>query len=281
METVDYLRLSVTNRCNLLCPYCHKEGNNDSNYEMNFSDIKIRLESAYKNGFAKLKITGGEPLMRDDIAEIVKTANEIGFKDISITTNGILLSKFAFDLKKAGLNRINIGCDSLSSLVVKNVDGIRDGLKACHDAGFDKIKINMLVLKGINDDEIWSMIDFARENKCSLQLIELINLNVDSLFFSKHHISLSDIENELAKKAKMVIKRDLQNRTVYDLNGVYVEIVGPSKEHFCKGCKKLRITSDGKLKTCIMDDLHYDFIDNDSIRKALDRKVIFDESRCK
>ena len=231
------------------------------------------MKSAKQAGIKKIKITGGEPLLRKDIVEIVKTIKKNNFEDISMVTNGILLEKYARDLKLAGLDRINIGCDSLNVDFPKNKNNIMNGLIAAKKAGLYPIKLNMVVLKDINNNEINKMIEFARENNAILQLIELINTNKE--FYSKHYFSLENIEKELEKKAVSVIQRKMHNRRQYDLGDVKVEAVRPFQNKFCKHCSRLRITSDGKIKPCLLrnDDL-IDFTNNESLVKAIKLKEV-------
>ena len=157
------LRISVTQKCNLKCPYCHNEGQLKSDNEMSLEKIKRIADAAKAAGIKKIKITGGEPLLRKDIVEIVKAFK--GFEDISMVTNGVYLDKYAFKLKKAGLHRINIGCDSLKNKHLQNRKNMIKGLNACKKAGFSNLKLNMVVLKGVNDSEIKDLIGFAKKNK--------------------------------------------------------------------------------------------------------------------
>lgn len=248
---IDSLRVSVTQNCNLNCPYCHKEGNLETKNELSLDEINNIMKESKKIGIKKIKITGGEPLLRKDIVDIVRIAKENNFEDISLVTNGILLHKYAKELKKAGLNRVNIGCDSPSSnILLKNIKNIKKGLESAKEAGLKPIKLNMVVLKDTNDKEIGNMIEFARENNAILQLIELINLNNE--FYKKHFFDLKNIEEELEKKACRVIKKKMQNRKQYDLGNVLIEVIRPSHKLFCKNCRRIRVTSDGKLKPCLM-----------------------------
>jgi len=265
---IDSLRISVTQKCNLKCPYCHKEGQLFSEKELGLEEIGEMMKSARESGIKKIKITGGEPLLREDIVEIVKIIKNNGFEDISLVTNGILLEKYAKGLNEAGLNRVNIGCDSLTSPYLKNKNNIIRGLKAAKNAGLHPIKINMVVLSGINDNEIGKMIEFAKENDAILQLIELIN--TDKNFYSKHYFSLEKIEKEFEKKAKAVVKKEMQNRKQYDLGDVKVEVVRPFHNKFCKYCRRLRVTSDGKIKTCLLrNDNLIDFTNKESFLEAI------------
>ena len=274
MKEINSLRLSVTQRCNLSCPYCHREGELNPAKEISMEKIEEIIKNAKSIGIKKIKITGGEPLVREGITDVIRIIKKYNFEEISLVTNGFLLDKYAFELKEAGLNRVNIGCDSLSSsILLKNVENIKSGLRAAKEAGLTPIKLNMVVLKGINDKEIAKMIEFARENDAVLQLIELIN--IDDEFYKKHYFSLKEIEKELEKKAIIVVKKEMHNRRQYDLGDVMIEIVRPFTKDFCQNCTRLRITSDGRIKPCLMrNDNLIDFKDKCSLIEAIKEKGV-------
>ncbi|OQX21003.1 MAG: cyclic pyranopterin phosphate synthase [Candidatus Altiarchaeales archaeon A3] len=273
---ITLMRLSVTQKCNLNCPYCHREGDGDKNRcgkEISVSEIKGVMRAASELGIKKVKITGGEPLLRNDIVEIVKEISEIeSIKDISMTTNGFFLDKFAYDLKNNGLNRVNIGCDSLSSSILqKNIGNIEKGLKSAADAGLNPIKINMVVLKGINESEIGKMMEISKRYNAILQLIELIPTG--KIFFDKFFFSLEGIEKELERKASKVFVRDVNFRKQYFVDGAVVEVVRSHlNRNFCKNCRKIRITSDGFIKPCLMKNdnlIKINFSSDEEIMKSL------------
>lgn len=275
---VDSLRLSVTQRCNLDCPYCHKEGELDnSGQEVSLVKIKKMINTAKELGFKKIKITGGEPLLRSDIIEIIRIIRKNNFEDVSLVTNGMLLGKYAKQLSEDGLHRVNIGCDSLNSnFLSKNRENIEPGLKAAKASNLCPIKLNMVILKGVNDSEIGSMIEFARRNDLILQLIELISTNND--YYAKYRFDLAQVEKNLEGKAVRIIKRKSNNRKQYDLGNVLVEVVRPLHKSFCRNCRKLRVTSDGKLKPCLMlNNNLVEFKDKRSFIKAIKERVIFND----
>jgi len=199
-----------------------------------------------------VKITGGEPLLHPQIIEIVRKFAETGkLKDLSLVTNGILLEKMARALKSAGLMRINIGLDSLCNSTVKILDNIKNGLNTVKTVGFNVIKLNMVLLKGINDEEIEQMIAFAKENGFILQIIELIES--DAEFYHRFHMNLTEIEQDLARRAIKVLTRQYQDRKQYYLEtGAIVEVVHPMHNpEFCKNCHTLRVTHDFKFQPCL------------------------------
>jgi cyclic pyranopterin phosphate synthase len=243
---------------------------------MSFTTVKRILRAASLVGISHLKITGGEPLLREDLCEIIAFASSLSFSDISLTTNGILLAGIAHRLRRAGLSRLNIGCDSLSSSIPgKSRDAILPGLIAARDAGFEDVKVNMVVLRGVNDSEIEKMIDFAREHKVILQLIELIPTSDD--YYREYYVSLVPVEEHLKSIAKTSRIRELQGRRQYDLDGVTVEIVRPFHEMFCEKCTKIRVTSSGMIKPCLMrSDNLVEFCGVSSLLEAISYRRIYD-----
>jgi cyclic pyranopterin phosphate synthase len=274
---ITNLRISVTQRCNLNCSYCHKEGESAGSLsEISLKTIQKLVKCAGEMGVKSVKITGGEPLLRRDICEIIKSIAHIpGIEDVALTTNGILLQEYAYSLKRAGLNRVNIGCDSISSsIVAKRVENILPGLISAKKVGLEPIKINMVVLKDINHHKIKEMIKFVGKYKVILQLIELIPTR--NWYYQKHYFSLNTMEKELQKKAKKIEIREMQARKQYYLNNAIVEIVRPTHTLFCKYCTKIRVTSNGKIKPCLMrDDNLVEFKDKTSFIEALRRRSIF------
>ena len=254
-------RVSVTQRCNERCPYCHMEGElGNASTEMTLEEI-VRITSVVVGlGVGRVKLTGGEPLLRSDILQIVGAiAEHKGVKDLSMTTNGTLLAPVAEDLRRAGLDRVNVSVPSLipenfRDLTGGNLADAVSGVKAAVKAGLYPVKLNMLVLKGTNEGEVFEMINFARFNGVVLQLIELEPLGISDSFYSDHHYPLDGIEEKLEKQALEVRTRsDMQNRRIYFLPDVKVEVVNPIENtEFCAHCTRIRLTSDGKLKPCLM-----------------------------
>ena len=259
------LRISVTQRCNLNCPYCHREGETSSDAdsfrgEMTSEEIIRLTKIAVGLGISNIKLTGGEPLLRKDILDIVEgIANLRGLKDLSMTTNGVHLAFLAKDLKQKGLMRVNISLPSLNPKTYHNLmEGqlreVLNGIKTAVDASLHPVKLNMLILKDINDNEIEKMISFAERSGTILQLIELEPLNISQDYYKEHHLDLDAIQRQLKEQAFEVrTRKHMQNRKVYFLPKTKVEIVKPIENtEFCKKCTRLRITSDGKLKPCLM-----------------------------
>ena len=257
---VSNIRISLTPRCNLNCIYCHREGEVKPEKELSQEEIAEILRVAAKFGIRSVKFTGGEPLLRKDIIEIIRSVPP-GMES-SMTTNGTLLAQYAKGLKAAGMKRVNVSLDSVNHETYKKITGRNDldkvfeGIMAALDAGLTPIKINMVVLKGINDHEIDDFLAYIRGNRdLILQLIELMDFNN-----CDHHSQLNGLEDSLAARSKTIITRRMHHRKKYCLDGAEVEVVRPRhNSEFCKFCNRLRVTSDGKLKPCLLRaDNHID-----------------------
>ncbi|MBP3790815.1 MAG: GTP 3',8-cyclase MoaA [Methanobrevibacter sp.] len=256
------LRITLTNRCNVNCLYCHHDGMVKSKDEMTADELYTICKIAKKIGVRKIRLSGGEPLLKKDIVEIVEKIASLEFKDISMTTNGILLEKYAQELKDAGLDRVNVSLDTLNretfEFITKKdyLEDAKRGILKAVEVGLYPVKINMVIMKDINQDEIDDMFEFCKENDIVLQLIELIESeNCDDDKFSvDYHYKLDDIEKELADIADDVREREfMQGRKKYYIDGGEIEVVKPvDNAKFCANCSRLRITPDGKIKPCLL-----------------------------
>ena len=260
---LNSLRISVTQKCNLGCFFCHKEGETASNNEMTPEEIGKIAKVASELGMKKIKLTGGEPLLRDDLSEIVHKIAPYA-DEVSLTTNGVLLEKYAQKLHQAGLKRVNISLSSINPETFRKITGkdcgeqVKNSIRAALQSGLYPVKINMVVLRGINVDEIPRAIDFAQEASAILQLIEFQPIQQENIAYWKDfHYDLAPIEDWLESRAVSIEENPLHKRRRYVLekNGdrVYVEIVRPMHNSgFCHNCTRLRVTSNGKLKPCLL-----------------------------
>jgi cyclic pyranopterin phosphate synthase len=211
------------------------------------------MQLAARFGIRSIKFTGGEPLIRPDLLEIIRAVPP-GIES-SLTTNGILLADMAEDLKKAGLRRVNVSLDSLNHDTYKKITGsdrlneVLAGIDAALKAGLTPVKLNMVVLYGINDNEVDDFIHYVRGNRnLVLQLIELMHFKD-----CDYHGDLQGVESMLASRASEVLTRRMHHRKKYCLDGAEVEVVRPlHNTEFCAYCNRLRVTSDGKLKPCLL-----------------------------
>lgn len=250
---VSNLRVSLTSRCNLSCIYCHAEGENDPGDPLATDEIGEILRVARKLGIQHVKFTGGEPCLREDLAEIVSLVPE-GMES-SLTTNGTLFADIAFDLADAGLSRVNISIDSLDRETYRTITGrdclpdVLAGIEAAVDAGLTPVKLNVVILSGINDHEVDDFLSFVRGRRSLvLQLIELLEFRNCT-----YHRDLRDLEERLARNAREILTRRMHHRKKYCVDDAEVEIVRPlHNTEFCAYCNRLRVTSDGKLKPCLL-----------------------------
>ncbi len=257
---VDSIRISLTQRCNLRCFYCHLEGEiPKKTIEMTPEEIQRIVNLAVSFSIRKVKLTGGEPLMRSDILEIVNMIRDSrGVEEVSMTTNGIFLAGLAEGLKKAGLTRINVSLDTLNHERFKRITGstgleaVISGIREAVKTGLCPLKVNMVLLKGVNEDEVSKMIGFTKDHGLILQIIELESPDEDELY-KRYHVDLDDVESYIKNNARTVTVRRMHHRRKYGLrNGGEIEIVRPMHNtEFCQYCNRIRVTSDGKLKPCL------------------------------
>jgi cyclic pyranopterin phosphate synthase len=222
-----------------------------------------RIALIAKNiGIKKIRLSGGEPLIRNDIVDITSRVSDLEFKDVAITTNGTLLEKYASQLKDAGLNRVNVSFDSLNPetyrFITKSnyVDQVKKGIREAVEVGLYPVKVNMVVMQDLNHNEVWDMFQFCKDNGAILQIIELLKAEScpDDDFFDDYHYDIGIIEKKLTKKATDIKTRAfMQDRKKYFLEGGEIEVVRPmDNTEFCKNCTRLRITPEGKLKPCLL-----------------------------
>ena len=264
---LNNLRLAVTNECNYRCIFCHLEGDPLGEPArpgrlppiVTPREYGIVARAASLLGIDSFKITGGEPLIRRDIVDIVgELSGNAPGSDISMTTNGYMLSRLAAGLAEAGLKRVNISIHSLDEEKYRFITGVKglsmalEGLRAAQDQGF-KLKINMVVLKGVNEGEVFEVAKLAHSSGAVLQLIELHPVGLGAKFFTKYFYPLTLIEKKLVEMGAKVERRSLHNRPVYLLpEGVKVEIVRPhANPVFCAGCTRVRLSATGHLTPCL------------------------------
>jgi len=267
-RTFPYIRMSITDVCNFKCGYCLPNGyqvdKSDNRKFLQLDEIKRLAKCFSELGVCKIRITGGEPTVRKDFFEIIKILKvESGIKKVVITTNGYHLDKKAKLLVDSGLNGINISIDSLNPETFKNITGhdrlkeILQGIKDLQDLGFENIKINAVLLNGINSSEKdfnkWS--DFIKDNKIDLRYIELMQTGDNLEYFKKYHSSSKIFKNYLNKNnwIYQTLGRDAGPSLNY-VNPQYkgkFGIIAPYSKDFCKTCNRLRITSRGDLRLCL------------------------------
>jgi cyclic pyranopterin phosphate synthase len=256
---VTSLRVSVTQRCNLACFFCHREGEHDPVGEMTPEEIGGLVEIASELGVTKVKVTGGEPLMRGDIVDVTRLISA-SVREVSMTTNAILLPEKARLLKDAGLSRVNISLHSLKRESVERIAGVdclekvKAGIEAADEAGLKPIKLNFVVMKGLNSNEIPEMLRLSAKTGAILQLIEYQRLERGVARWGDLYYDLTPLERIWDVEAEKIVEQEMHRRKRYTLaDGATVEIVRPIHNTvFCANCNRLRLTSDGRLKPCLM-----------------------------
>ncbi len=259
------LRVSLTDRCNLRCNYCLPEEFSDwlPNEKLLTTDELIRvIQVAVNCGITEVRLTGGEPLLRPDIVEIVSQISQLeNAPQLSLTTNGIKLSSLAQQLKDAGLSRINVSLDTLrperfNELTHRDrFDDVQKGLKAAKDSGLAPIKINSVLMPGINDDEAAELLQWALDEGFHLRFIEQMPLDAGGIWNRAQMVTADDIFNKLEKSFTLtpVGARGSAPAEDFLINGgpAKVGIIASVTRPFCGDCDRLRLTSDGQIRSCL------------------------------
>lgn len=261
-RTIDYLRISVTDLCNLRCRYCMPESGvqkREHNEILSIEEIARFAGAAARTGVRKVRITGGEPLVRRGILELCRAVSQIPqINELTLTTNGILLEHMAEDLRKSGVGRVNISMDTLDdekySYMTRGGDIRRvfRGIDAARHAGLIPIKINVVLIGGFNDDEIVSFVDMTRENDVEVRFIELMPIGEGAHFWEKGYISNSTVLEKVPSLEP--VQEDVHGvAKMFKLPGALgrVGLINPISSHFCSSCNRLRLTADGMLKPCL------------------------------
>jgi len=264
---INYLRISVTDRCNLNCVYCTPPGmvRFSRTDVLSYEEIARVAAAAAVLGVSKVRLTGGEPLVRGWLSRLIKMLAAIpGIDDISVTTNGILLEKRAAELKAAGLKRVNVSLDSLDPARFERItrgghlDVALKGIEAARAAGLNPVKINVVVMGGVNDDEI---VDFARLTTTSgwnVRFIELMPF-VAETGLKGRFISMSEVQERLKLIGELQPCSGVTGNgpaRYFRLSGATgtLGFISPVSDHFCFSCNRLRLTADGKLRTCLLNN---------------------------
>ena len=260
-RNITYLRLSVTELCNMRCRYCMPEdGICKKQHEemLTQEEMILAVKAAVSLGISKLRITGGEPLVKPNILSICREASSIdGLREICLTTNGALLPSLALPLKDAGVQRLNISLDTLDTekfrYITRNGDlkQVLTGIEAALSAGFEKIKINTVLIGGFNDDEIPALADLTRQIPVDVRFIELMPMTQQDAFGPEAFLPFTVVNEKLPELSP--VKADGGVARLYRLPGAKgnIGLISPVSAHFCTDCNRLRITADGKIKPCL------------------------------
>lgn len=266
-RNISYLRLSVTDRCDLRCFYCLPRDHRDFVTPESWlkPDEVSRVVRIFNSlGVDHVRLTGGEPLVRRELPEIVQGIAAVeGLRDLSLSTNATRMNLFAERLHAAGIRRLNISLDTLDPVMFKQITGgelsrVLRGIDAAVEAGFSPIKINMVVMKGLNHDQVGKMIDYCGERGLSLRLIETMPIGQGGRDASEHYISLKTIENALRKDyqlqpAAMQGSGPARYFQVDDRDQI-IGFITPQSQHFCDTCNRVRLSVDGDLHLCLAQE---------------------------
>jgi len=276
----NYLRLSVTDHCNLNCLYCRPPelvGQVKQEELLSFEEITTIVDLAVEWGIRKVRITGGEPLVRNNIIDLVKMLSGIrGIRDLPMTTNGVRLEEFAHLLKKAGLSRVNVSLNSLNRKKFARITGkdnllqVLRGIRIAREEGLEPIKINVVILKGINDDEILDFVDFAREKDLIVRFIEYMPVNwpeQNGWYFSNTRVR-EIIERRWQALKPISFFSNCSPARYFKTNHTKLVLgfISPISQPFCHQCNRLRLTATGKLMPCLFSNVEID------LKKSLQRK---------
>ena len=282
---ITYLRISVTELCNLRCRYCMPEEGvcKKSHFDMMTEDETIlAVEAAASLGITKLRITGGEPLVKRNIVSICRRAAAVaGIEEVCLTTNGILLPRLAKDLREAGVSRLNLSLDTLDPekyayiTRIGSLDDFRAGLDAALKAGFEKLKINAVLIGGFNDDEIVPLAELTKQYPVDVRFIELMPMYDSGDFDRKAFIPYTKVLEQLPDAAE--VEPDGGVAKLYRLPGAQgsIGLISPVSAHFCGSCNRLRLTADGKLKPCLHSAEEYALkgLDFDGMKAVMEHAI--------
>lgn len=275
---INYIRISITDKCNLRCIYC-KPSEEFRQLErsqiLSYEEILRLIRLAVTCGISKVRLTGGDPLIRRDVVNLVRSISRLdGVEDISLTTNGVLLDQMALDLYEAGLHRINISLDSLKRKKYEDItcrdrlSQVLRGIEKVKEIGFCPIKINMVVIKGINDDEILDLARLSLDNPFQIRFIEFMPIGNHQLWQQKKYFSCLEIK-KIITAYRPLIPSALPGpchspgngpARLFEFEGAAGKIgfISPMSNHFCSTCNRIRLTADGKLMSCLFSNREID-----------------------
>lgn len=260
-----YLRLSITDVCNFSCTYCLPNGYQKTGLEkenLSVDEIQRLVRGFAELGTSKIRITGGEPTVRKDYLEVAKAINAVkGIEKIAITTNGYKLDQQAEDIYNAGIRSINVSVDSLSPDKFQEITGYKyfdkviNGIDKCLELGFDKVKINAVLLNDVNDIEFDQFMLYTKMKKVDVRFIELMHTGDNVDLFDKHHVSSDALKFKLESEGWVKTKRGLDAGPALEYSHPThkgkMGVIAPYSKDFCKGCNRLRVSARGELQLCL------------------------------
>ncbi len=268
LRHIEYVRLSVTDRCDLRCAYCLPQGFQDFEEPadwLRFDEIERVMQAFTELGVRRIRLTGGEPLSRGKLPELAaRLARLPGLEDLSLSTNATRLKKLAPALKQAGVTRLNVSLDSLQPDRFATITGggklaaVLEGLQAAKAAGFAPIKINMVLMKGVNDDEVGDLVRYCIEHGFTLRFIETMPMGDTGRAASVQFVNLQEVKENLAREFDLIptVMTGGGPARYFQVAGTELKIgfITPISQHFCATCNRVRLTVDGALYTCLGQD---------------------------
>ena len=265
---ISYMRISVTDRCNMRCKYCMtEEGIENLGHDkiLSFENIERIVKAATELGITKFRLTGGEPLARKGIVNLVERIAKVdGVEDLAMTTNGTMLAEHAEALKKAGLKRVNISVDSLLYHKYEEItrggdlDAAFDGLNMALKVGLTPLKLNVVAIEGFNDDEILNFVQLTINHPIDIRFIELMPIGQAALENGYRYLSSEDIKKKLPSLIRLEQQDGVADIYKYPDAIGKIGFISPMSNLFCGSCNKIRLTADGKLKPCLHTDQEID-----------------------
>ena len=268
---IEYVRLSVTDRCDLRCVYCMPKGFDGfetPDHWLTFDEIERVIAAFGRLGVRRIRITGGEPLVRHELPKLAKRLSLLpGIEDLSLSTNAVQLAKHARELRDAGVERLNISLDTLrpdrfKEITSGKLDKVIEGLLAAKAAGFAPIKINMVVMKGVNDDEVEAMVAFCLEHGFTLRFIETMPMGDTGREASDHYLSLDVVKQRLQQHYELIpgMMPGGGPARYMQVAGTDLKIgfITPISQHFCDTCNRVRLSVDGTLYMCLGQEHRYE-----------------------
>lgn len=289
-RTIDYLRISITDRCNERCLYCMPEGFTDWKQRediLTYEEILSVVRVAVRLGFRKFRVTGGEPLIRRDVVEfLARLIATSGVEHVGLSTNATRLAQMAEDLGCAGLRSANISLDAIDPETYRKVTGGRvqdviNGIDAAYAAGITRIKLNAVLMRGVNEDEIWPLIQFAAARKLPIRFIELMPVSLTDVLDDSNFFPVAEAKRQIAEETALVpetTQLGFGPATYYRAPqlGISIGFIGAMTNlHFCESCTKMRLTADGKIRPCLGNHEEVDL--QEALRPMIDEDAI--ESR--
>jgi len=283
------LRLSVTDRCNIRCFYCMPAENvvfRSREELLTFEEIERFVRVAASLGVNKLRLTGGEPLVRSDMPKLIQRLAAVpGIEDLAMTTNGLLLVEQAADLRAAGLDRLNVSLDTMSEATFERISRrtglqkVLDGIFAARQAGFEKIRLNAVAIRGLSEDDLVPLAEFSRKHDFELRFIEFMPLDADGIWNDSEvltgQVIREILENTFGPLAP--IERDDPSQPAVDYRFVdgrgQIGFINPVSQPFCSDCNRLRLTAEGQVRNCLFSNVEWD------VRELLRGEATDDELR--